>query len=156
MRNKQFLLIILFACFLTACDRDIVFEENLKLKSAEWNRSELAQFEFEIQDSSLNYALFLHFRHGGNYPYKNIYLFTRTESPTGKLAIDTAQMILADTRGRWMGKGIGDLFDYQYKFKEGRIFPEIGTYSISIEQAMREQTLPEITNIGVSIKKIEF
>tara|TARA_R110000868_G_scaffold290568_5_gene550753 strand:+ start:571 stop:1044 length:474 start_codon:yes stop_codon:yes gene_type:complete len=157
MQNKFSLLIALICtCFLLACDQDIVFEENLKLEDAKWDRDELAQFEFEIQDSSLNYAIFLHFRHGGNYPYRNIYLFTRTESPEGKIAIDTAQMVLADARGKWMGKGIGDLFDYEFKFKEGPLFPEKGTYSFTIEQAMREQTLPEITNVGVSIKQIEI
>lgn len=71
------------------------------------------------------------------------------------MAIDTAQMILADPKGRWLGKGIGDLYDYQFRFKSGKIFPEKGKYELLIEQAMRDQVLPDITDIGITIKKMD-
>ena len=96
----------------------------------------------------------MNFRHGGDYPYQNIYLFIKSKSPSGKIAKDTAQMILANNKGRWMGKGIGDIFDYQFRFKQGPLFPEKGEYYFEIEQAMREENLDKVTDIGISVKKV--
>lgn len=140
---------------LSACDNNRLYEKNLAIENAEWHRSEKALFEFEVKDTSAQYSILLNFRHSGNYPYKNLYLFTKTKSPSGKLAIDTAQMVFADEKGRWMGKGIGDIYDYQFKFKQGVTFPDSGIYQFEIEQAMREEVLPNVTDIGLRIEKIE-
>lgn len=145
---------LLFIIFFAACDEGRIYEKSLKIPESEWERNETAEFEFEIEDSLASYTFSLHFRHAGNYPYKNIYLFTKTKSPSGKLAVDTAQMILANNQGRWLGKGIGDIYDYQFQFKKGPIFPEKGKYKVEIEQAMREKTLSNVTDIGIGIKKI--
>jgi len=141
--------------FFTACDQNRVFEKNLAIDDAQWHRSEKAHFEFPITDTAARYSILLNIRHGGDYPYKNLYLFTKTKSPDGKLAIDTAQMIFADNKGRWMGKGIGDIYDYQFKFKEGVYFPDSGMYLFEIEQAMRDEVLPNVTDIGIRIEKVE-
>lgn len=127
----------------------------MSIKNAEWDRNEKAQFTFEIEDTLGTYDLYLNIRHSGQYQYKNLYLFTEMQSPTGMLAIDTAQMIFADTRGKWMGKGIGDIYDYQFKYKQAVHFSEVGKYQFYIEQAMRTETLPYLTDIGLQIEKIK-
>lgn len=140
---------------LISCDPNLVFEENLSIKEASWNRNKKAKFSFHIQETKTAYNLYLNFRHSGKYPYRNLYLFTRTESPKGKVALDTAQMLLASPQGRWMGKSIGDLYDYQFRFKEQLIFPDSGEYQFEIEQAMRDEKLPYVTDIGIRIEKVE-
>ena len=92
---------IVFCLFVTlvSCDSSTVFEENLRIKNASWERNEKAFFEFEINGSAAIYDLYLNFRHGGDYPYQNIYLFIESKSPSGKIAKDTAQMILANNKG---------------------------------------------------------
>lgn len=136
-----------------ACERGIVIDENLKIEDAEWEREKTAKFQFEIKDSSAAYEIYLNFRHGGDYPYQNMYLFTKTTGPNGLMAKDTAQMLLADNRGRWLGKGIGDIFDYQFPFKYGKIFPANGAYTFEIEQAMYDKVLENVTDIGITIKQ---
>ncbi|MBL4710116.1 MAG: gliding motility lipoprotein GldH [Flavobacteriales bacterium] len=139
-----------------SCDSNTVFEENLKIKEGMWDRQEKAHFEFEIKDSSAIYDIYVNFRHGGDYPYQNIYLFTETRSPSGRLAKDTAQILLADNKGRWFGKGIGDIFDYQLRFKRGDLFPENGVYHFELEQAMRDEVLESVTDVGISVKKVNL
>ena len=155
MRITSVALLFSLLVTLVSCDRSVVFEENLRIKNATWDRNEKAFFEFEINDSSAIYDLYLNFRHGGDYPYQNIYLFIESRSSSGQIAKDTAQMILADNKGRWMGKGIGDIFDYQFRFKRGPLFPEKGRYYFEIEQAMREESLDNVTDIGIAIKKVK-
>lgn len=136
-----------------SCDSNLLFEDNLKVTDAKWHRNEKALFTFSVNDTIASYDLYLNVRHGGNYPFKNLYLFTKTKSPNGLVAADTAQMIFADNLGRWMGKGIGGIYDYQFKFKEGFQFPVKGTYTLEIEQAMREMELDNVTDIGIRIEK---
>ncbi len=155
MRITSVALLFSLLVMLVSCDRSVVFEENLRIKNATWDRNEKAFFEFEINDSSAIYDLYLNFRHGGDYPYQNIYLFIESRSSSGQIAKDTALMILADNKGRWMGKGIGDIFDYQFRFKRGPLFPEKGRYYFEIEQAMREESLDNVTDIGIAIKKVK-
>ena len=138
---------------LQSCDSNLLFEENLKVSNAVWHRHEKALFNFVVEDTTSKYDLYLNVRHGGDYPYKNLYLFTKTKSPNGLLAIDTAQMIFADNQGRWMGKGIGGIYDYQFKYKEQIEFPAKGEYSFEIEQGMREMELDNVTDIGIRIEK---
>lgn len=155
MSSKGYILWVLFASILmVGCDSSVVYQENLKIKNASWDQKQKALFEFDIEETADNYELFMNFRHGGEYPYQNIYLFTTTVSPSGLTAKDTAQMLLADNKGRWLGKGIGDIFDYQFKFKGGKIFPEKGTYTFQLEQAMREEALDNVTDIGITVKRI--
>ena len=138
---------------LTACDNALLFEENLKIVESEWHRNEKAKFQFTVKDTLASYDFYLNIRHGGDYPFKNLYLFTETRSPNGLIAKDTAQMIFADNRGRWMGKGIGGIYDYQFKFKEQVEFPVSGEYVVEIEQGMREISVPQLTDIGIRIEK---
>lgn len=156
--NKNVLILSVFTvilCSLLGCDPGVIFEESLKIEEAKWKRESKARFEFEIEDTTAKYEIHLNFRHGGDYPYRNVFLFTETTSPSERFQKDTAQMILADQKGRWLGKGIGDIFDYQFGFKQGNLFPEKGTYVFEIEQGMRLATLPNITDIGISIRKVD-
>ncbi len=136
-----------------SCNSDIVYQETLKISNAKWNRNELAKFSFEIEDSLSKYDLYLMIRHAGNFPYKNLYLFAKTSGPRDVFAKDTAQMIFADDRGNWLGKGIGDIYDYEFKFKEEIGFPYQGKYEIQLEQAMRDFEIEGVTDIGIKLKK---
>jgi gliding motility-associated lipoprotein GldH len=154
MPRNSTLFLLCLCLGLASCDPNQVYEKNLKIEESNWDRNQQAHFNFEISDTVSAYNFYLNFRHAGDYPYKNLYLFTRLKGPSNKTARDTAQMLLADSKGRWMGKGIGDIYDYQFKFKEMFKFPNKGEYSVDIEQAMRDQILPNVTDIGIRIEKV--
>ncbi len=154
MKTALYSFFLIAIISLIACDENLVYEQNRDIENAEWERNKKANFNFNISDTATPYNFYLNFRHSGQYPYKNLYLFTRTTSPNGEVALDTAQMLLADNQGKWMGKGIGDLYDYQFRFKELVLFPAKGEYSFEIEQAMRDEVLPYVTDIGIRIEKV--
>jgi len=153
LKNHLTYSLFILSLALSSCDGRLLFEENLKVSDASWHRDERAQFEFMVTDTTVSYDLYLNVRHGGDYPYKNLYLFTKTTSPNGLTAVDTAQMIFADNQGRWMGKGIGGIYDYQFKYKESIQFPTSGSYVFEIEQAMRDIELDNVTDIGIRIER---
>lgn len=151
------IIIVLFILFaLIACDSNRVYEKNYRIEGSNWARSNQLKFEFDIEDTSQLYHLYFNFRHAGDYPFQNLYLFTKLKSPNGLMAADTAQMLLADSKGRWYGKGIGDIFDYQFKFKEFAKLTVPGKYTFTVEHAMRKKVLPNVTDLGVRVEKADY
>jgi gliding motility-associated lipoprotein GldH len=70
------------------------------------------------------------------------------------LLIDTVNCKLADNSGKWLGKGIGDLWDLQIPYIGGFKFAQKGKYTVSLEQAMRvENGLEGITDVGLRVEK---
>ena len=55
--------------------------------------------------------------------------------------------------GRWLGDGLGDIFDNRILFKEGVKFPQAGEYRFELFQAMRINPLPGIMDAGIRIEK---
>lgn len=109
-------------------------------------------FSVEIEDTLSPCSFFMNIRHNSAYPYSNIYVFLKTQFPDSTLASDTAEFILQGAGGKWLGSGLGDLYDNQIRFKKGLRFPQRGRYTFTIEQAMREETLPGIKSIGLRIE----
>jgi gliding motility-associated lipoprotein GldH len=60
---------------------------------------------------------------------------------------------VAFANGKWIGSGLGDMYDLKIRFWSKRSFPITGDYSISINQAMREEVLPSVFDIGFRIEK---
>ncbi|MBD99723.1 MAG: hypothetical protein CMO34_07760 [Verrucomicrobia bacterium] len=153
-KNRLYsLILVCFTLSSLACNEGIVLNDHKKFEEGMWVRKNKIVFDYEISENNALYDIYLNFRHTGNYPFENIYFFIETVSPDNKFAKDTAQMILADKKGRFLGKGIGDIFDYEFKFKEGIKFPVSGKYSIQVEQAMRVETIEEVTDFGIRIER---
>lgn len=151
--NKFFGLIFIFTIILFSCDSSRVFEEYVTVKGEHWDRDQIAVFEVPIYDTIHPMNLYINIRNTGNYPYSNLYLFVKITAPNQSLAIDTVECILADKKGKWLGKGIGDLFEIKHLYKKGVKFAQKGNYLFSIEQAMRDEKLCCINDIGVRIEK---
>ena len=63
--------------------------------------------------------------------------------------------VLADEKGKWIGSGMGDLYDNQIPFKKNVRFPLAGIYSFEIQQGMRMENVPLIMDVGLRIEKAE-
>lgn len=138
---------------LLSCDSNKVFEEYIEVENANWQKENIASFEFEAKDTSTAHNLYINIRNTGDYPYSNLYLFVTMQGPNGGLLKDTVNCILADNRGEWLGKGIGDLWDLRIPYVGGFKFAQKGNYVVSFEQAMRvEDGLKGITDVGLRVE----
>ena len=156
---KKFGLIILLA-FLSACDSAKVFEENKAFESHIWSVENHPIFQVEITDTLSEMNIIINIRHSARYPFSNLWLFVNTTNPEGVQIKDTIECVLAAKDGRWLGSGLGDIWDVQIPLKT-QTFSSSGNYVFEIEQAMRYgnkgriEQLPEIMNIGFRIEKKE-
>lgn len=150
------ILLLILAFTLNSCDRNKVFEDYIKIENGIWSQENKINFEFEIEDTSSLHNVLLNVRHASVYKYNNLWLFIKSSSPSGTINIDTVECILADNENRWIGDGMGDIWDVQIPWKSNIRFANKGIYRIQIEQAMRIQNLPGIMDIGLRVEKIDI
>lgn len=158
-RAKPIFVLLIAALLLSRCgDENLVFEENVEIPDAHWASQEKAILTAEITDTISQNNFLINVRNTEAYPYRNLYLFVKTVFPNGKFSKDTVGVVLADKTGRWIGKGSGYLSSGSYStnsvmYQYNKRFPLKGEYRFEIEQAMREDTLVGIKNIGLRIEK---
>ena len=118
-----------------------------------WNKENIIQFKVNISDTVSSHNIYINLRNGSKYPYSNIFLFITTHAPNGVSVRDTFEITLADNRGKWLGKGIGNAFSNQVLYLKNVRFPYRGIYVFDIEQAMWNIKLAHIIDVGLRIEK---
>jgi gliding motility-associated lipoprotein GldH len=74
-----------------------------------------------------------------------------TKFPNNNMSRDTLEFILADFEGKWLGKGWGSVKENTVLISADMRFPLSGIYEFKIQQAMRQDTLKGIKNMGIRI-----
>ena len=85
-----------------------------------------------------------------------MYLFIETTSPEGNSVRDTFEIMLANNKGRWYGSGWGDIYEVKTPYKRFVRFPNSGTYTMEVQQAMRTEQLKHVTDFGIQIEKAKM
>jgi gliding motility-associated lipoprotein GldH len=119
-----------------------------------WKLMDMASFNVSITDTLHGNNVFFTIRNGSSYPFRNIYLFVSTTSPDGKKITDTLQYNLADEKGKWYGRGFGDIHELNLPYKSNVFFPLKGTYVFKIQHGMRIENLNGVYDFGLRIEKI--
>jgi gliding motility-associated lipoprotein GldH len=152
--------LIIAALFFVACETEVVYNQSKPIDGGLWESKNRVSNSFEVDDTLSSHNFFINLRNTTNFQYNNIFLFVHTTFPNGKKSTDTVECVLTDRAGRWLGSGNGFIKDnsvitnkilYNYQKK----FPIKGTYKIELEQAMREDPLPEIIDVGIRIEKVK-
>jgi gliding motility-associated lipoprotein GldH len=148
---------IVFCCLiisaLFACDTDRVYEKNEEIDDHEWRADESKVFQVVLEDTAQRYNVYVNVRNAGYYRYSNLFLFINTYLPTGEMQRDTLECKLASPEGKWLGDGLGDIWDNRILFKTDVRFPLKGEYKFEIMQAMREDPLHGIMDAGIRIER---
>jgi gliding motility-associated lipoprotein GldH len=152
---KYFLGFFAIAFVLSSCDRDRVYDKFKDIKDGVWNRAAIIKFDVQIDDTISYNNVFINVRNKGNYRFSNIYFFIKTIYPDKRISIDTIDCLLADDKGKWLGKGLGDLKDDRFLIKKYLRFLQKGIYTFEFQQAMRIDNLEGIKSIGIRIEKVK-
>ena len=148
--HNIFSLFFVIATLVSCSDKSEYVE--LQSVNGSWDKNAEQKFNFNITDNQQPRNIIFVVRNNNDYPYSNIRLIVDfLNVKTKAKQTDTLNYILAEPNGAWLGKGFGDtkeiLFQYKVKYK----FPNAGEYSIGIKQAMRQDKLRGIEDIGVKI-----
>lgn len=141
---------------LSACsDSKTVYEESYQTDQGEWSKDKIYSFTYIATDTMSAHNILFNVRHTGLYPRMNLYLFTSVESPGGGKISDTLEIMLADKRGKWLGKGWGDIWTRKVIYKHNVKFPKKGDYIFNIRHGERTDVLSEILDLGIEIEQIK-
>jgi gliding motility-associated lipoprotein GldH len=150
---NRLLLISLVLIF--SCKGSTFYRENIEIDVNGWKKSEPAVFHLHIADNRQAYNTFVIVRHNALYKYSNLWMFIHISDPAGNKVTDTVECFLSDHRGKWYGSGLGDMKTVKMVYRPQVTFPDTGVYEIMIEQAMRENPLLYITDVGISVETIQ-
>ncbi len=141
---------------ITGCDENKVFEDYKDFETSVWHVDTIPGFSFTIADTQVPYQIDYNIRYAISYPYQNLYLTYYVEDSTGKVIDSNLQEVylFESKTGEPKGSGLGDIFDYSVLGLENYKFPAPGTYKISLKQFMRQEELPFILSMGITVKKI--
>jgi gliding motility-associated lipoprotein GldH len=144
----------LLMMFLSSCDKSAIIDENRKIENSMWDASKPLVFIAQITDTIAGHNVYINLRNSGTYSFSNIFLFMNTQFPNGQLDRDTLEIRLATPEGKWMGKGLGDVWDNRILFKKNVRFPQKGEYRFEITHAMRMNPLQGILDGGMRIERL--
>lgn len=138
---------------MVSCGNNKLYDESVVIPDAKWDNKNIPYFDVTVDDTLTDYAFYLNIRHLENYRYSNLYVFMHTEFPNGNVTHDTIECTFAYPDGKWMGKGSGTIRSAKILLNPALRFPLKGDYHFQIEQAMREEVLKGITDIGICVEK---
>jgi gliding motility-associated lipoprotein GldH len=153
INRYSFVLILISLLLLISCNSNVVFTDSMIMNEKTWTLKDIPAFNVPISDTVSNNNVFFTIRTGSSYPYRNIFLFVTTISPDGKSITDTLQYNLADEKGKWYGKGFGDIHELNLPYKSNIYFPLKGIYQFKIQHGMRIEDLTGVYDFGLRIEK---
>ena len=134
------------------CSREnVVLSEYKNLDQAKWGYQDSLYFDWDVSDTNTIYNVDLLLRTSTSYKWANIYVFSDIYFPNGKARRDTFEFLLANNNGHWIGERSGIIVKYNFPLFKKIKLPIAGKYQFSIQQAMRDTILSEISNVGIKI-----
>jgi len=165
---KKLILSTVTACLLIACTSNDIYFSYSTLPEEIWEKDSALTFTFAVTDTAARYNIYVNIRNTSDYPYQNFWFFLYREREK-RLGIngdtvfvsrqtlpgDTVECYLADQRGKWLGNGVGAAYDMSVLVESGAKFTATGIYRYRIVQAMREDRLKGIRNVGLRVEKMK-
>jgi gliding motility-associated lipoprotein GldH len=82
-------------------------------------------------------------------------LLAHIKTPDGRIVTKRVNFTLTDEAGKPLGRSTGGTVNYELPLMMNRKMESAGTYTIALEQNMRDSVIFGIESIGVKIKQGE-
>ncbi len=158
MKNKTILFIIgslFILSFLNSCKNNVLYKNTLKIPENIWQINDTLVFNINVPDTLNHYNIYITIKVKDNYLTNNLWLIINSKSPSGNGLRDLAEFYLTDQNGKWYGKKHKHLISNKFLYKANIRFPEKGIYTFKIQHGMRENDLPRVSSVGISIEKVK-
>ena len=149
---KKFWILIMVAAM--SCNTIDVYEKVKMFPAHNWAAAEKPAFVFDINDTISLYNIFLVIRHHDAYQYNNIWIDVTMKGPSDTLQVKREFMLGNNAQG-WLGSGMDDIFEHRIPFNNKPAALKKGTYTFTLQQAMREDPLDQVLNVGIRVEKVK-
>jgi gliding motility-associated lipoprotein GldH len=145
----------LFILLLSACDTAVLSEAEWSMEAQQWIVDDQKSFQLEATDTTTAYAMDITLNHQVTYPFQNLYIKTETIFPSGKVVASVTSIELMNQGGTWEGNCSGKSCSITLPLQQRFTFPEVGTYTWSVEHYMRTDTVQGVNSFKVVCRKLE-
>lgn len=147
MRRALYIMLLgAAAVWMTSCSTDTVYSQFRSIPSEKWHMDSAVSFDYPVSDTAVDYRLIVNIRHTECYPYQNMWLFIEDS-----LRNDTIEFYLANDRGQWLGDKHHGFIDMPVLLDDHRVYPDSGTYHLTIRHGMRDSVLRGVADIGIEV-----
>lgn len=152
--SKQLLIstALLAAMCLGSCESGTLTDTFAPVENHAWEYNDVKTVEVVVDDTTQLYDILVNLRHAGDYEWQNIYVRMHILSPQGDSTAERLSLMLADSKGKWLGSGLGDIITIQAPYKQGIQFRQLGTYRFTLEQHMRVNPLKGVYEVGLKVQ----
>ncbi|MCR9287719.1 MAG: gliding motility lipoprotein GldH [Bacteroidetes bacterium] len=144
--------ICLTSIFLISCGKNYIFEKSVPIQNGEWAYSDTLNFNFEIQDTTKIYNLYLDIDHSTDYGFQNLYINVYTKFPSGERIKEMLSVELAAKGGIWFGDCDVEKCKLEIPIQQNAFFNIAGSYEVTVEQYMRKNPLSGISGVSFKIE----
>ena len=149
LKNSWILGLLVFLC---SCGETPLYTKSYSFKNNSWEQNVKPVFKVQIPDTTSFYTIQITIRTTTDYAYNNLWFFIHSRTPKGQVGREPIEMKIANPDGSWIGKSSGTIVENQLTFAERKITIP-GEYIFTIEQAVTEQKLKDVLDIGLSVYK---
>lgn len=154
MFKKGAVILLLSGVLVAGCNTIGVFEKMESFSNHEWASSNRLSFSFDIADTASFYNVYVVLRHTDAYHYNNIYLNVTSIIPGDTAVTRQHNFVLANNKTGWLGAAMDDVIEQRVAVNSSPVKLKKGSYTVMLQQIMREDPLPDMINAGVRVEKV--
>lgn len=148
----KYTLLLFLPVLFFSCGKSYLYEENVIFQNEEWTYQDSISFQFDIADTSKLYNILLALEHSPEFSTQNLYTRIATEFPDGNRPSQVVSLELADQTGFWYGECNRTSCLFEAPIQSNAYFNQIGTYTITLAQHMRRDSVPGIQALSLKLE----
>ena len=146
--------LLITTLLLCSCKQVELYERLTNIPGAQWQRSFVPTYKFDITDTTRYYSVFVVLRHSNSYPYRNIWLNVGIRNPQDSMRTQAFDLPLAAS-DKWLGVGMDDIFERRVLLLPRPVkFNKTGSIEFTLQQQMRIDPLPHILQAGIRVEPV--
>lgn len=154
MKNISLIIVAAIVMLLTSCHYPGYLEQQKAIPKFEWSSNFKPLFDFEVKDTNSLYNIFIVVRHFDTYHFNNMWINLTSVAP-GDTAISQKINVKLGDNKRWLGSEMDDIVEHRILVTKSPIKLQKGNYMFVLQNAMREDPLLGVLNVGVRVEKAE-
>ena len=144
--------LLVLSSALVSCGEGAYYDNVYSFDNSTWVKSDTANFQVEVDDTTHQYNFELSLRTTVEYGYSNLWMYILSTAPDGTTSKVAQKIPLARPDGSWLGNVSGTIVQTDVQFAS-KHFPLQGEYNFQFVNATQQDTIDEVLDIGLRIRK---
>ena len=147
----KLLSLLIVVLTLSSCNENIVYKElDKNFPENRWQKSEVKEFEFTINQEARNYNVDVNFAYLSDFQLNPVPMTVTIIHPDKTEEIKQINIVVKDKDGKETGVCGGDYCDIKQTVLENVPLKK-GVYKVSIQQNFNGEYLPNVNGVGIDV-----